>query len=332
MNERTGIMLSRRHFTTGLAAATSLPLATGRALSQAWPARPITLVVPFGAGTASDTLARPLAEFLGRELGQSVVVENRAGAGGNIGAASVARSAGDGYTFLLATTGQAATNKLMYQNLSYDSDKDLAPVILVGKLPVVIAAKKGGKFASLKALLDAAKANPGTINVGFPGNGTLGHITGLLFAKKAGVTFNQVQYTGSTKIVGDLLGGHIDAAMDSIGGYLSNISGGDIAALAIASSKQFAPLPDRPTVAEAGMAGFEASVWYALLAPKDVPSDIVGRVNGAVAKYLASTDGKALYNRLGVEAGGGTPADLKAFIAAEQAKWGPVIAENNIKF
>lgn len=325
-------LISRRSMMKGLAALGAAPGAAGIALAQTWPSRPITLIVPFGAGTASDTLARPLAEFLGRDLGQSVVVDNRPGAGGNIGAAAVARSAGDGHTFLLATTGQAATNKLMYKTLAYDSDRDLAPVILVGKLPVVVATKKGGRFANLQAMLDAAKANPGTINVGYPGNGTLGHITGLLFAKTAGVSFNQIQYTGSTKIVGDLLGGHIDAAMDSIGGYLPNISGGDIAALAIASSNRFAPLPDVPTVAEAGMPGFEASVWYALLAPKDTPGEIVSRVNGAVAKYLASADGKAFYARIGVEAGGGSPADLKAFIVAEQAKWGPVIADNNIQF
>lgn len=323
--------VSRRMMSAGLAAigATALGRTT---LAQSWPAKPITLVVPFGAGTASDTLARPLAEFLGRALGQTIIIDNRAGAGGNIGAAAVARAVADGHTFLLATTGQAATNKLMYKTLAYDSDKDLAPVILVGKLPVVIAAKKGGRFASLEALLDAARANPGAVNVGYPGNGTLGHITGLLFAKTAGVTFNQIQYTGSTKIVGDLLGGHIDAAMDSIGGYLGNIAGGEIAALAIASPKRFAPLPDVPTVADAVLPGFEASVWYALLAPRETPGEIIARMNRAVGTYLASAEGVAFHQRLGVEAGGGTPADLKAFIAAEQAKWAPVIADNNIQF
>lgn len=321
-----------RRLLTALLAATAVPLAQRRSLADSWPSRPITLVVPFGAGTASDTLARPMAEALSRDLGQSVVIENRAGAGGNIGAGAVARAAGDGYTFLLATTGQAATNKLMYKNLNYDSDRDLAPVILVGKLPVVIAARKSGKFASLKAMIDAAKANPGSLSIAFPGNGTLGHITGLLFAKTAGITFNQVQYTGSTKIIGDLLGGHIDAAMDSIGGYMPNIESGDVAALAIASTTRFAPLADVPTVAEAGMPGFEASVWYAVLAPKDTPPAVLARMNRAIAAYLATADASAFYRRLGVEAGGGSPADLKAFIAREQAKWAPVIAGNNIQF
>lgn len=300
-------------------------------LAQAWPNRPLTLVVPFGPGVSSDTLARGLAEFLGRDLGQTVIVENRGGAGGNVGAAAVARAAGDGYTFLFATTGQAATNKLMYRKLTYDSDKDLQPVVLLGKLPVIVAARKGGRFDSMKALVDFAKANPGKLNMGFPGNGTLGHITGLLFTKSAGITVNAVQYNGSAQIISDILGGHIDVAMDSAGAYMSNVAGGDIAALALASAARFEPLPAVPTVAEAALPGFEASVWYAILAPASVPPDIVARLNKAANAYLAGP-GKALYTRLGVETAGGTPDDLKAFIAAEQAKWGPVIAEAKIEF
>lgn len=240
--------------------------------------------------------------------------------------------AGDGYTFLLATTGQAATNKLMYKNLNYDSDRDLAPVILVGKLPVVIAARKSGKFASLKAMIDAAKANPGSLSIAFPGNGTLGHITGLLFAKTAGITFNQVQYTGSTKIIGDLLGGHIDAAMDLIGGACRTSKAATSQPLRLRPPRDLRRLPMFQRSPEAGMPGFEASVWYAVLAPKDTPPAVLARMNRAIAAYLATADASAFYRRLGVEAGGGSPADLKAFIAREQAKWAPVIAGNNIQF
>jgi tripartite-type tricarboxylate transporter receptor subunit TctC len=314
-------------------AATACVLAGGaQGQTQAWPTRPVTLVVPFAPGVSSDVMARGMAEYLGRELGQNVIVENKGGAGGNIGAASVARSTPDGYTFLFATTGQAATNKLMYKRLNYDSDKDLSPIILLGKLPVIVAAKKDGRFKTMKDMVDYAKANPGKLSVAFPGNGTLGHITGLLFAKTAGISMNAVQYTGTGQIITDVVGGHVDAAMDSAGGYVGAVQGGQMVALALASSGRFPPMPDAPTVSEAALPGFEASVWYALLAPAGTPADIVAKLNAAVNKYLKSDTGKGQFDKLGVVISGGTPEELKAFIAAEQAKWGPVIAENKIEF
>lgn len=322
-------MLNRRTVLTGLAALAAF---AAPAVGQTWPSKPITLIVPFATGVSSDVLARGMSEFLTKELGQSVIVDNKGGAGGNIGAAHVARAKPDGATFLFASTGQAATNKLMYKDLQYDSDKDLMPIALLGKLPVLIATKKGGKFNTMKDLIDQARASKGAVNVGYPGNGTLGHITGLLFAKTAGVTFNDVQYQGSAKIIGDLIGGHIDAAMDSAGAYMGNIKDGSVLPLALAASKRSALLPDVPTVAEAGMPGFEASVWYGLFAPTGTPQDIVERMNKAANAYLASEQGKALFNRLGLEISGGTPADLKAFVAAEQAKWGPVIRDAKIEF
>lgn len=322
-------MLTRR---AAFAATAALLCATLPALGQTWPSKPITLVVPFATGVSSDVLGRGLAEFLTKELGQTVIVENKGGAGGNIGATAVARSKPDGNTFLLASTGQAATNKLMYKDMQYDPDKDFLPIALLGKLPVAIVVKKGGKFANMKDLLDQAKASKGAVNVGFPGNGTLGHITGLLFGKTAGLTFNDVQYQGSAKIIGDLLGGHIDAAMDSAGAYMGNIKDGSLVPLAIAASKRSPLLPDVPTVSEAGMPGFEASVWYALLAPAGTAPEIVQRMNAATNAYIASDAAKALFTRLGVDAAGGTPADLKAFMAAETAKWAPVIKDAKIEF
>ena len=322
--------LTRRLFT--LAAAALACTASLPALAQGWLSKPITLVVPFSTGVSSDVIARGLAEFLTRELGQSVIVENKGGAGGNIGAAYVARAKPDGATFLFASTGQAATNKLMYKDMQYDPDKDLAPIALLGKLPVAIVVKKGGKFATMKDLLDQAKKTPGTLNVGYPGNGTLGHITGLLFARTAGLSFNDVQYPGSGKIIGDLLGGHIDASMDSAGAYMGNFKDNSLMALAIAASKRSPLLPDVPTVSEAGMPGFEASVWYGLFAPTGIAPEIIQKMNAATNAYLTSDAGKALFGRLGLEVAGGSPADLKAFIAAEQAKWGPVIRDAKIQF
>lgn len=320
-------MISRRNILTSAAAMLATP-----ALAQGWLQRPITLIVPFSTGVTSDVLARGMADFLTRELGQSVIVENKGGAGGNIGAAFVARAKPDGNTFLFASTGQAATNKLMYKEMQYDPDKDFEPVVLIGKLPVLISAKAGGPFGSMKELIEKAKVSKGAVNVGFPGNGTLGHITGLLFGRTAGVSFNEIQYAGSAKIIGDLLGGHIDAAMDSAGAYMGAIRDGSIKPLALAAAKRSPLLPETPTVSEAGMPGFEASVWYGLFAPAGVEKDVVDSLNKAVNAYIASSGGKEFFGRIGLESAGGTPADLKAFIAAEQAKWGPVIREAKIQF
>jgi tripartite-type tricarboxylate transporter receptor subunit TctC len=317
---------------TGLRALVLVALTAATSEAQAWPDRPVTLVVPFTAGTASDVLGRSLAEFLSKELGQPVVIDNRGGAGGNIGGAAVARAPADGYTFLLATTGPAATNKLMYEAMPYDPERDFAPVSLLAKLPVIIVARAGSPISDLAGLIAHAKRNPGKLNIGFPGNGTLGHITGLLLARAGGIAFNAVQYRGSGQIVSDLIGGHIDIGMDSMAAYVSNVQGGQLTALAIASGRRWPGLANVPTVSEAGLAGFEASVWYAVLAPAGTPAEIVTRLNAASNAYLASDAAREMFGKLGLEPAGGTPADLRAFIAAEIVKWGPIVREANIRF
>lgn len=313
-----------------LALCAGLACAAAPAAAQDWPSKPISVVVPFAAGVSSDVLGRGLAEFLGGRLGQPVIIENKGGAGGNIGAAAVARARPDGYTFLLASTGQAATNKLMYESMAYDPDKDLTPILLLGKLPVVIVARKGGKFADMPALLAARRGEPP--NVGFPGNGTLGHITGLLLARTAGGKLAEIQYQGSGKIIADLMGGHIDAAMDSAGAYMGAFREGTLTPLGIAAARRSPLLPETPTVSEAGMPGFEASVWYALMAPAGTPAPILEKMNAAANAWLASEQGKALFGRLGVEPAGGSPDDLRAFVASELAKWGPIIRDAKIRF
>jgi len=313
----------------------SLPLAAGLALpaqTQSWPARPVTLVVPFTAGTASDVLARSFAEFLGQQIGQPVVIDNRGGAGGNLGGAAVARAPADGYTLLFGTTGPVATNKLMYEQMPYDPERDLAPVAVVASLPVIIVAKAGSPLRDLQALIAHAKANPGRLSIGFPGNGTLGHITGLLLARSAGIDINAVQYRGSGPIAGDLLGGHIDVGMDSMAAYVTNVQEGKLPALAIASRRRWSGLPNVPTVSEAGLPNFEASVWYAIMAPAGVPADVVARVNAAANAYLATAAARDLFGKLGLEALGGTPEELRLFIGSELRKWGPIVRSANIRF
>jgi tripartite-type tricarboxylate transporter receptor subunit TctC len=208
-------------------------------------------------------------------IGKPVIVDNQGGAGGNIGAAAVARAQPDGQTILFATTGPAATNKLMYKNLTFDPQRDLEPIVLIGKSPVIIVAAPAVPAKNLKELIDFLKSNPDKLNAGYPGNGTLGHITGELFQQRAGVKMGGVQYRGSAAIISDLLGGHINVAMDSMAPYVGNITEGSLRALAIAGTSRWSGLPDVPTVAESGLPGFEASVWYALLAPVGTPPDVI---------------------------------------------------------
>ena len=231
---------------TTLAAAAVLISSLTQGAAQEWPVRPVTMVVPFTSGTTSDVVARALMDHLSKAIGQPIVIDNRGGAGGNIGAGMVAKAKPDGYTILLATTGPAATNKLMYKTMSFDPQRDFADIVLVGKAPVIIVARPNGPANSLQGLIGYAKANPDKVTAGFPGNGTLGHITGKLLQERSGIKFGETQYRGSTPIITDLLGGHIDIAMDLMAAYVPQVQDGKLRALAIASSRRFAGLPDVP--------------------------------------------------------------------------------------
>jgi tripartite-type tricarboxylate transporter receptor subunit TctC len=300
--------------------------------AETWPSRPVTMVVPFAAGATSDIIARGLAHELSEKLGQPFVIENKGGAGGNIGAGGVARANPDGYTILFATTGQAATNKLMYKDMPFDPQRDFAPVVLVAKAPVIITARPDAPFTSLKEFIAYAKANPDKVTAGFPGNGALGHITGELLARTAGIEFAKAQYRGSPAIVTDMIGGHIDVGMDSMAPYIPFVRDGKIKALAVASSQRWSELPDVPTVAESGLPGFEASVWYAVLVPAKVSAEIVDKLNAATNAWLKEPKTKAFLADFGAEIAGGSPADLKAFTQSEIDKWGPIIKAANISF
>jgi tripartite-type tricarboxylate transporter receptor subunit TctC len=266
-------------------------------------------------------------------LGQSFLVDNRGGAAGNIGATAVAHAPQDGYTLLLATTGQAATNKLMYQNMQFDPERDFSPIALVGKSPVLITARADAPFSTLKELIDYARANPDKINSGSPGNGTLGHITSILLQSTAGIKFGAaVQYRGAPAIITDLLGKNIDIGFDSMAAYVSTIQSGQIKALAMAGTQRWPKLSNVATTSESGLPGFEATVWYALLAPTGTSADIVAKLNAAVNGYLKSDKAKSLFDDLGIQPAGGTPQDLREFMASEVQKWSPIIKAADIKF
>lgn len=300
--------------------------------AETWPSRPVTLIVPFTAGTTSDVIARSLAQGLSGSLGQPVVVENKGGAGGNIAGAFVAHAQADGYTLLFATTGPAATNKLMYQNMSFDPERDFAPIALIGKSPVIIAARPDAPFSTLGELIAYARANPGKITAGYPGNGTLGHITGELLQRTAKIEFGHVQYRGTGDILVDLIANRIDIAIDSMAAYVAPIEAGQIKALAMAGPERWSKLPAVPTVSQSGLPGFEASVWYALLAPSDTPPDVIEKLNTNTNAYLVSPAAKTLFDNLGIAPAGGTAAQLKEFTGSEISKWAPIIQAAKINF
>jgi len=297
--------------------------------AQTSPGRFTTIVVAFPAGGPTDVLARAVAADLADKLGQQFVVENRSGAGGNVGAAAVAKAAADGATLLFATTS-VVNNRFMYKNLPFDTDRDFVPIVLISKTPIVLVASPATGLRNLADLIAHAKANPGKLNLGTPGHGTAAHITAELLQRRAGFTLTHVPYRGSAPMIADLLGNQIDVVSDLLPTQIPQLKAGKYSGIAITSAARSAALPDLATVAENGFPGFEATSWNALLAPAGTPTELVAKLNAAVNGYLGSDKGKQELAKFDMLAGGGTPEDLKAFMAAEVAKWGPIIKAANI--
>jgi tripartite-type tricarboxylate transporter receptor subunit TctC len=303
----------------------------GPARAETWPTRTVTMIVPFPAGGSADLLARSAAQELTDKLGKTVIVDNRAGAGGNIGGAVVAKAKPDGYTMLFTTPAPAAMNKLMYKNMPYDPETDLEPVILIAKSPLIIAAKAGG-FSDLKEMIAFAKENPGKINLGHPGNGTLGHISAELLQQSTGTKVTEIAYKGTTPLMTDLLGATVDVAIDFMPAYVPLVVDGKLKPLAVTSATRSSLLPNVPTASEAGLPGFEANAWYAIVVPKGTPQDVKARINEVMNAWLATDKCKALLKQNGAEGAGGSPEDLHAFIGNELNKWGPLIKAAKIEF
>jgi tripartite-type tricarboxylate transporter receptor subunit TctC len=290
------------------------------------------MLVGFPAGQATDIIARLLAEALKPELEETVIVDNKPGQGGSIALGLLARAAPDGSTFILSPLAALVINPHLYKNVAYQSLTSFEPVARVCDLPLVLVVHPSLPAKTLPELIAYAKANPDKLTAGFPGNGTLGHITGVLLQQRTGIRFAQAQYRGTQQILTDLLGGHIDLAMDSMAAYVPNVQEGKLRALALASSKRWPNLPDVPTVAEAGLPGFEASVWYALLAPAGTPQEVIGKLNAATNEFLKSPATQEMFAKLGIETVGGAPEALQAFMRSEVEKWAPIIKEAGITF
>jgi tripartite-type tricarboxylate transporter receptor subunit TctC len=320
--------LSLLSFTT--AAVLAAAVAPSVVSAQSWPARPVSIVVPYPAGIAPDIVGRFLAQELGEKLGQRFLIDNRTGASGDIGAMAVARAAPDGYTILLATPYPIGLNKLMSPDLKFDPERDFTPIVLIAKSPHIIVAGSASQAKDLKALVAYAKANPGKLNAGIPGAGTTAHIALEALLNLSGTTMTMVPYRGSPP-VSDLVGAQIDVGVGLVPSYVSMVNAGQLRGLAVTSSKRSEQLPDVPTAEEAGFPGFEATAWYVLAAPAGTPPDIIQKINAVVNDYIRSEKGKQQFYTLDMQAAGGTPAEATAFIASEMVKWAPVIKKANIK-
>jgi len=326
--------LSRRHAASSLAAFAIAPWAQ----AQAWPGKPVRIVVPFAAAGTTDIIARALAPELQRAFGQPFVVDNKPGAGGNSGAAEVAKSPPDGYTLLMGTVGTHAINPALYPKMPYDHVKDFAPITLCAGVPNVLVMNPGiaakYQIGSVADLVRAAKANPGKLNVASSGNGTSIQLSAELFKSMTGTYMVHLPYRGSGPALIDLLGGSADLMFDNLPSSLPHIKAGKLKALAVTSAVRSAVLPDLPTIAEAGgpaLKGFEASSWFGLLAPAGTPADIVNRVQQEVAKSLSSAAVKERLVSQGAIPSGNTPAQFTQFIAAEAKKWAQVVKTSGAK-
>jgi tripartite-type tricarboxylate transporter receptor subunit TctC len=299
--------------------------------AQTYPTRPVRLVVPFPAGGTTDILARAAAQKMSEAWNQQVIVDNRPGAGGNIGSELVAKSAPDGYTLEMGTVGTHAINASLYSKLPYDPVKDFTPVILVAGVPNVLVVNDALPVHSVQELIAYAKANPGKLNFASSGSGTSIHLSGELFKTLTGVQMTHVPYKGSAPALTDLMGGQVQLMFDNLPSSLGFIKAGKLRALAVTSTTRAAALPDVPTMVEAGVPGFEASSWFGILAPAGTPRDIVMRINGEVAKWLASPDARDKLSGQGAIPAGGAPEDFARHINAEMTKWAKVVKESGAK-
>jgi tripartite-type tricarboxylate transporter receptor subunit TctC len=296
-----------------------------------YPNRPVRMIVPFPPGGPTDIVARPLAQKLTEALGQPVIIENKGGAGGTIGADSVAKSPPDGYTLLMGTVGTQAINVTLYPKLAYDPLKDLAPVALVAAAPVALVAHPSVAANSVAALLELAKSKPGTLTFGSAGSGTPGHLSGEIFKSMTGAKIEHVPYKGSAPAVQDLMGGQIQLMFDPVQSVLPHIKSGKIRALAVSSAKRAAILPDVPTIAEGGVAGYDTTAWWGVAAPAKTPMAVVNRLAAEIAKAVQSDELKARLQEIGIEALGLGPEEFAAFQKSEIAKWGKAVKESGAK-
>ncbi|MDO8248350.1 MAG: tripartite tricarboxylate transporter substrate binding protein [Rhodoferax sp.] len=324
---------SRRGFSLGALAAAaalgSILLAPGTVAAQAaFPNKPITIVVPFSAGGTTDILARIVGQALSTELGQPVIIDNRAGAGGNIGGQVAAKATADGHTLFMGTVGTHAINASLYKKMPFDPIKDFAPLTRVANVPNLLVANPAQPYKSVAELIAYAKANPGKVNFGSSGNGSSIHLSGELFNAMAKVQMVHVPYKGSAPAMTDLLGNQIGIMFDNLPSAIQHVRSGKLRPIAVTTAKRSPELPNVPTIAEAGVPGYEATSWFGLFAPAATPPAVISKLNTAIVKVLGQADIKKKIEEQGAEVYSETPEQFAAFIQKEAVKWGKVVRDS----
>jgi tripartite-type tricarboxylate transporter receptor subunit TctC len=312
--------------------AGSALLFAGGALAENYPSHAVKIVVPFPAGGSNDIVARVIAQKLSeRNNGQTFFVENRGGAGGNIGAEAVANSEPDGYTLLLTAPPPITINAALYKDLRFDPSSAFAPVALIASVPIVLAVHPSLGIGSVKELVALAKAKPGTLFFGSSGNGSTNHLAGELLKSMTGIDIVHVPYKGAAPAMNDLVAGHIPVMFDNIPAVLPQVKGKNINAIAVAGTRRASALPDGPTVSESGVPGFEASAWFGLVAPAKTPAPVVAKLEGDIDTILKLPDVQKRFDELGAEPGTVSGVAFGKFLADETAKWTKIIRESGAK-
>jgi tripartite-type tricarboxylate transporter receptor subunit TctC len=324
---------SRRSVILGGAAALgTLPLLAPRVrAADAWPVKPVKFVVPFAAGGTTDILARVVAQKMSEQMGQQFIVENKAGAGGNIAADYVAKAEPDGYTFLVGTPGTHSINKFVFKSMSYDPIKDIAPVIIIAKVPNLFSVTNALPVKTVAEFIELAKAKPDEFFYGTPGLGSTAHLSTELFKSMTGVKLTHVPYKGSAPALTDLISGRVHLMIDNLPAAQPFAEGNQIRPIAVSTAARWPLMGDIPTIAEAGVPGYDAASWFTVAAPAKINKDIVAKLNVSIDKFIKSEDGTARLRKLGAEPTGGSPDDMQAFVLSETEKWGKVAQFAGIK-
>ncbi len=328
--------MKNRLLATAIAgAALSAALAAPAALAADYPSQEVTMVVPFPPGGTTDIIGRVVANNLGEALGQTVIVDNKAGAGGNIGAALVARAKADGYTIMMGTVGTQSINEFLYSKLQFDPNKDFTPVALAASVPNILvlnaAFAEENKIETVQQFIDYLKAHPGEVNVGSAGNGTSIHLSAELFKSMTGTDMMHVPFRGSGPAVTALMGGDVQAMFDNLPASLGGIKAGRLKALGVTSAKRSPSLPDVPTIAEAAVPGYEATSWFGVMAPAGTPADVVERLNKEIVATGANEKTQAVYLLQGAEASDMSAAQFGQFIQSERVKWSKVVQDSGAR-
>ncbi len=321
---------SRRHMLAITTAAAGTIFCAG-ALAQAYPAKPIRIVVPFPPGGGTDTIARETSQRVAAATGWTFVIDNKPGAGGNLGVDAVAKSPADGYTIVIGQTSNLAINPTLYAKMPYDSQKDLAPIVLLANAPLVMVTGMGTPLKTLGDAVVAAKAKPGTLNFASPGNGTVAHLTSVMFQKAAGIQTQHIPYKGAAQALTDVVGGTVELYMSSVPTLIGQIRNNKLRPLAVTSAKRVDDLPNVPTINESGYTGFDAVTWFGLLAPAGTPKDVIARLNAEFNKALQNADLRKALGDQGADAAGGTPEQFATVISEDIPRWGKVVKDSGAK-